>query len=364
MTGCTSAPARTCWRTRPAPTCTHRLAGRDTLLMAGTEARAAELSRRVREDLIRWGIVKSGPVIRLRGGAQASAGDWIMARKNDATTRASQCGRALVDRDILQLVDADPHGTGMSAQVVRLMGRDESGRERWSAPFLVSRSYLWNEAQLGYAVTFHAAEGRTVDSAIAVFSGEEDRQAAYVAMSRGRENNEAYVIAGWRIAAEALGRQPGTCPRIAKGSDGRGGPRLPGRWPGTPVAGRRACHGRGEIRRAEVDADRARRSAQAADTTRPQRLAERAEISARWEEMTRDVVARLAEARPGTTPARRLPAPPETAAVAADAGCRRHPDAHVEPLRAQPRPVPEPVPPAQRPTPLLIRRAPGGCRGT
>ena len=44
-----------------------RLAGKDTLLMAATEARAAELSRRVREDLIRWGIVKSGPVIRLRG---------------------------------------------------------------------------------------------------------------------------------------------------------------------------------------------------------------------------------------------------------------------------------------------------------
>ena len=177
-----------------------RLAGKDTLLMAGTEALAAELSRRVREDLIRWGIVSDGPAVRLRDGAQASTGDWIMARKNDATTKAGQRGRALVNRDILRLVDADPYGTGMSAQVVRLMGREESGRERWSAPFLVSRSYLWNEAQLGYAVTFHAAEGRTVDSAIAVFSGEEDRQAATVALTRGRENNEAYVIAGWRIA--------------------------------------------------------------------------------------------------------------------------------------------------------------------
>ena len=64
-----------------------RLAGRDTLLMAGTEAMAAELSRRVREDLIRWGIVSDGPTVRLRDGAQASAGDWIMARKNDATTK-------------------------------------------------------------------------------------------------------------------------------------------------------------------------------------------------------------------------------------------------------------------------------------
>lgn len=52
-----------------------RLNGKDTLLMTGTEARAAELSRRVREDLIRWGIVSDGPVVRLRDGAHASVGD-------------------------------------------------------------------------------------------------------------------------------------------------------------------------------------------------------------------------------------------------------------------------------------------------
>ena len=191
-----------------------RLAGKDTLLMTGTEARAAELSRRVREDLIRWGVVSSGPVIRLRDGACASVGDWIMARKNDAAMKAGQRGRTLVNRDILRLVDTDPYGTGMSAQVVRLMGRDESGRERWSAPFLVSRSYLRNEAHLGYAVTFHAAEGRTVDSAISVFTGEEDRQAVYVPMTRGRENNEAYVIAGWRIADPRPGPRP--APELAR----------------------------------------------------------------------------------------------------------------------------------------------------
>jgi hypothetical protein len=191
-----------------------RLAGNDTLLMAGTEAMAAELSRRVREDLVRWDAVSDGPAVRLRDGAQASAGDWIMARRNDAAVRAGQHGRRLVNRDILRITDTDPHGTGLSVQVVRLTGRDESGRESWSRPFLVSRSYLWNEAQLGYAVTFHAAEGRTVDSAIAVFSGEEDRQAAYVALSRGRENNEAYVIAGWRIADPRPGPRP--APELAR----------------------------------------------------------------------------------------------------------------------------------------------------
>jgi hypothetical protein len=191
-----------------------RLAGKDTLLMAGTEARASELSRRVREDLIRWGIVSDGPAVRLRDGSPASAGDWIMARKNDASVRAGQPGRTLVNRDIVRITDIDPHGTGLSVQVVRLTGRDGRGGEGWSRPFLVSRSYLQNEAHLGHAVTFHAAEGRTVDSAIAVFSGEEDRQAAYVALSRGRENNEAYVIAGWRIADPRPGPRP--APELAR----------------------------------------------------------------------------------------------------------------------------------------------------
>ena len=48
-----------------------RLNGKDTLLMAGTDAMAAELSRRVRGDLIRWGIVSDGPSVRLRNGSRA-----------------------------------------------------------------------------------------------------------------------------------------------------------------------------------------------------------------------------------------------------------------------------------------------------
>ena len=99
-------------------------------------------------------------------------------------------------------------------QVARLTGRDGAGLEQWSAPFLLSREYLWNQTHLAYAVTFHAAEGRTVDSGIAVFTGEEDRQATYVAMSRGRENNEAFVIAGWRIADPKPGPEP--APELAR----------------------------------------------------------------------------------------------------------------------------------------------------
>ena len=192
-----------------------RLAGKDTLLMAGTEAMAAELSRRVREDLIRWGIVSDGPAVRLRDGAQASAGDWIMARRNDATVRAGQRGRTLVNRDILRITDTDPHGTGHVGS-----GRSADGTGGVRAGKLVARR-SWSPGPIcGTRRTWGTRSrstrrrgGRSIP-AISVFSGEEDRQATYVPLSRGRENNEAYVIAGWRIADPRPGPRP--APELAR----------------------------------------------------------------------------------------------------------------------------------------------------
>jgi hypothetical protein len=45
-----------------------RLNGQHTMLMTGTDAMAAELARRVRGDLIAWGVVSDGPVVALRDG--------------------------------------------------------------------------------------------------------------------------------------------------------------------------------------------------------------------------------------------------------------------------------------------------------
>ena len=65
------------------------LDGKDTLLMARTEDQARELSRRARDDLIRYGLVAPGPSVRLAAGEQASTGDLVMARRN---TRLTQPG--------------------------------------------------------------------------------------------------------------------------------------------------------------------------------------------------------------------------------------------------------------------------------
>jgi TrwC relaxase/AAA domain len=185
------------------------LNGKDALLMAATEGLAAELARRVRGDLIRWGLVSDGPTVRLRDGARASAGDQIMARRNQDFIEAGEPGRGLANRDILRIVTTSAGPGGWSAQVERLTRRDPvSGQEQWSAPFLLDKRYLWEDTHLAYAVTFHSAEGRTVDSGIAVFTGEEDRQAVNVALSRGRDRNDAYVIGGWRLADPGPGSLP------------------------------------------------------------------------------------------------------------------------------------------------------------
>jgi hypothetical protein len=58
---------------------------------------------------------------------------------------------------------------------------------------------------LGYAVTAHVAQGRTVHTDLAVLSGSETRQHGYVVLSRGTDNNTAYVFT---IPPGSLTRSP------------------------------------------------------------------------------------------------------------------------------------------------------------
>jgi hypothetical protein len=54
--------------------------------------------------------------------------------------------------------------------------------------------HAYNNSELGYAVTDHTAQGRTVHTGLAVITGTEDRQHAYVALTRGTDANHAYVF--------------------------------------------------------------------------------------------------------------------------------------------------------------------------
>ena len=79
------------------------LDGTDVLLMAADHVLRRELSRRIREDLIRLGVVQSGPQAAIAGGAAASAGDLIICTRNDHTIEAGEPGRTLANGDLLRI---------------------------------------------------------------------------------------------------------------------------------------------------------------------------------------------------------------------------------------------------------------------
>jgi hypothetical protein len=161
----------------------------DVLLMAADHTLRRELSRRIREDLLRLGLVSPGPWVTIADGIVASCGDLIVCTRNDHAVEAGEPGRMLANGDLLRIDAVTSNGL----LVRRALDADpETGRRRWT-----DRRFLYanfEDAELGYAVTDHAAQGRTVHTGLAVFTGTEDRQHAYVALTRGAHNNSAYVF--------------------------------------------------------------------------------------------------------------------------------------------------------------------------
>src|SRR6266702_8491089 len=186
------------------------LDGTDTLLMAADHALRRELSRRVREDLIRLGVVSAGPAVRIADGAAASAGDLIICTRNDHSIEAGEPGRTLANGDLLRIEAV----AGNGLIVRRALDADpRTGQRRWtSRPFLYAG---YGSAELGYAVTDHVAQGRTVTAGLAVITGTEDRQHAYVALSRGTSSNSAYVFTV-SLQARRPRSRPQTCARTGE----------------------------------------------------------------------------------------------------------------------------------------------------
>jgi hypothetical protein len=198
--------------------------GTDVLLMAADHALRRELSRRIRDDLIRLGVVSAGPAVRIADAAAASPGDLIICPKNDHSVQAGEPGRMLANGDLLRIEAV----TGAGLIVRRALDADPAtGQRRWT-----DRTFLYQHfsgAELGYAVTDHVAQGRTVTAGLAVITGTEDRQHAYVALSRGTEMNMAYVFTvSPKLADPVPGPRP--APELARYD------RLTAQHPGQPAA--------------------------------------------------------------------------------------------------------------------------------
>ena len=164
--------------------------GTDTLLMAADHSLRRELSRRIRDDLIRLGVVDPAPAVPIADGTTtASPGDLIICTRNDHGVEAGEPGRTLANGDLLRIEAVTESGL----LVRRALDADpRTGRRRWTDRQFLYANY--EDAELGYAVTDHTAQGRTVHTGLAVITGTEDRQHAYVALTRGTHENTAYVF--------------------------------------------------------------------------------------------------------------------------------------------------------------------------
>jgi hypothetical protein len=207
--------------------------GTDVLLMAADHALRRELSRRIRDDLVQLGIVATGPAVRIADGVQASPGDLISCTRNDHTVQAGEPGRTLANGDLLRI-----EAVTRSGLIVRraLDADSRTGQRRWTDRTFVYANY--GESELGYAVTDHTAQGRTVHTGLAMITGTEDRQHAYVALSRGTDVNLAYVFTTSPKRADPV-PGPRPAPELARYDQihpERNGVRAPATRPAPPGA--------------------------------------------------------------------------------------------------------------------------------
>ncbi|MFJ4851684.1 MobF family relaxase [Streptomyces sp. NPDC088733] len=156
------------------------MAGRDALLIAATNEQADHLSALARQDLVRFGEVEPGGIELPTRGITIGIGDTVQLRNNNRTLTTAN-GRWAVNRDVVRVTDRFEDGSVTVAY--------EDGQE-----MRLPAGYVREHVDLAYAGTVHAAQGRTVDVCHSLVDGAQAREGFYVAMTRGRHGNYAYVV--------------------------------------------------------------------------------------------------------------------------------------------------------------------------
>jgi conjugative relaxase-like TrwC/TraI family protein len=157
------------------------LAGKATVLVSDSNESVTALNNRARTDLILDGTVHGPREVDLHDGTRAATGDVVITRRNDRRLRA---GRGWVrNGDRWTVIDAREDGS---------LTLQRAGAT-WGATVIVPAAYAAEHVELGYAVTSYRAQGITTDTAHVLVDAAMTRENLYVAMTRGRDANIAYV---------------------------------------------------------------------------------------------------------------------------------------------------------------------------
>ena len=159
-----------------------RAAGKNALLICDTWEMADALNQRLHDAL-----TVDGPSLGASRDQQIRAGDIIISRRNDAGVQV----RPTPGHD---RVDQVRNGNrwrvaGIDAERARITAE----RLTDNARVVFEGEYLREHVSLGYAATVHSHQGVTADTCHAILSESATRAMAYVAMTRGRDHNHAYI---------------------------------------------------------------------------------------------------------------------------------------------------------------------------
>jgi len=159
--------------------------GKDALLLCDTTEMADALNRRIHDDT----ITPDAPTVAAARQQRIAMGDLILSRRNDPTIEvweAADCNSAA----------ADPVRNGDRWRVAAIdpnTGRVAAQRLTDQARAVFDTDYVREHLTHGYATTVHSAQGVTADATHAVLGENTSRSMFYVAMTRARDANTAYL---------------------------------------------------------------------------------------------------------------------------------------------------------------------------
>ncbi|WP_442928454.1 MobF family relaxase [Microbacterium sp. LB16] len=159
-----------------------REVGVASILVTDAAESMTALNLRARTELILQGTVQ--PIrgeVTLDGGATAAVGDVVITRKNRRDLRSRSAWAQNGNRWIITRVRRDGSVTIRPAT----QGRGGS--------IVLPADYVAEHLDLGYAVTAYRAQGVTVDTSHVLIDPSMTKENLYVAMTRGRDGNYAYV---------------------------------------------------------------------------------------------------------------------------------------------------------------------------
>jgi exodeoxyribonuclease V alpha subunit len=146
------------------------------MMMADTREQAAALNGAIRDRLVAAGRVDDTHTVTTHAGERFGVGDRVATRRNDRDL-------GVTNRDTWTITAVADDGS------LTLRGRQATDLRTLPA------AYAREHVELAYATTVYGAQGETTHTGHLMLGEHTSAASAYVAMTRGRANNIAHLIA-------------------------------------------------------------------------------------------------------------------------------------------------------------------------